>query len=126
MTGGRTCISSSGSCVASVGRGACPAAAGPAARAAASAREAGGRSSDRAEITSRSYAVPGSERTPVHTVLLHDPPVHRFQPGVHVLVGLEDEAGLAMFERRPRRGFEVFDIEQGGDAGVLVLGLDPE
>ncbi len=38
------------------------------------------------------------EPAPVDAVALHDPAVHRFQAGVHRVVGLEDEAGLAVFQ----------------------------
>src|SRR4029077_6053046 len=66
------------------------------------------------------------ERAFVDAVLLHHATVHRFEAGVHCVVGLEDEAGLAVFEVGAGGGFEVFDVEQGGEPGVLALGLAPE
>src|SRR4051794_16199145 len=62
----------------------------------------------------------------VHAVRAHDPAAHGLQSLVHVAVALEDPARLALVLRPHAGRVEVLDVELGGDAGVLVLGLDAE
>src|SRR4051794_29837173 len=62
----------------------------------------------------------------VDAIALDDPAVHRLHAAVHRPVRLEDPPHLAPLDRRARRNVEVLDVQRGGDAGVLVLGLDAE
>src|SRR3954467_8586371 len=57
---------------------------------------------------------------------LHLAAVHGLHPAVHGAVGLEDPAHLAPLDGGPLGQIEVLDVERGGYAGVLVLGLDAQ
>src|SRR4051795_3478950 len=65
----------------------------------------------------------GRQLALVDAVALDDPAVHRLHAAVHRPVRLEDPAHLAPLDPRPGRHVEVLDVERGGHAGVLVLGL---
>ncbi len=62
----------------------------------------------------------------VDPVRLDDLAAHGLHAAVHGHVGLEDPARLAAVLRRLCRHVVVAGVEAGGDAGVLVLGLDAE
>src|SRR5829696_9322040 len=56
----------------------------------------------------------------------HDAAPHRLHRAVHVLVGLEDPAHLALLLRRHLGRVEMALVEARGDARVLPLRLDAE